>query len=69
MVGTSFVKPTKMLTIAEAAERAGVDAKTIKRAIRSKELLARRAGMRTLVPLPALSLWQAHYWGAIGAEN
>ncbi len=67
MVGRSFVQPPRLLSIKQAAERAGVDEKTIKRAIRGKDLLAQRRGMRTFIPLPALSLWQAVYWGQLAA--
>ena len=69
MVGRSFVQPPRLLSIKQAAERAGVDEKTIKRAIRDKDLLAQRRGMHTIIPLPALSLWQAIYWGKLAAES
>lgn len=69
MVGRSFVPPARMLSLKQAAEQAGVDERTIKRAIRAKELLAQRRGMRTVIAQPALSLWQAMYWGQLAAAE
>ncbi len=69
MVARSFVNPPRMLSLKQAAEQAGVDERTIKRAIRSKDLIAIRRGMKTYVALPALSFWQAIYWGKLAAAD
>lgn len=69
MVGRSFVDPPRMVSVKQAAERVGVDEKTIKCALRSKDLHAIHRGMRYAIPLPALSFWQEVYWGQLATSE